>query len=109
MWDQPATPPTVAMTAPANNSSGTVGTPITLSATAADSDGTIASVRFFDGNTPIGATDTSAPYSVNWTPASAGAHTLTARATDSCGVVTVSAAVMVTISTADWRHAAASG
>ena len=98
--DRPATPPTVALTAPANNSSGTVGTPITLTATAADSDGTIASVRFFDGTTAIGAADTSAPYSVNWTPSAAGAHTLTARATDSCGVAATSAAVTVTISTA---------
>jgi len=91
-------PPTVALTAPANNSTGTIGTPITLSATAADSDGTIASVQFLDGSAPIGAADTSAPYSVNWTPATAGTHTLTARATDNCGVVAVSAAVTVSIS-----------
>jgi glucose/arabinose dehydrogenase len=92
-------PPTVALTAPANNSNGNVGAPITLTATAGDSDGTIASVQFFDGTTPIGAADTSAPYSVNWTPASAGSHTLTARATDNCGLATVSAAVTVTIGT----------
>ena len=85
--------PAVALTAPANNSSGTVGTAITLTATASDSDGSIANVVFFDGATAIGSADASAPYSVSWTPSSAGTHTLTARATDSCGIVTTSAAV----------------
>jgi len=91
--------PTVALTAPANNSSGTVGTPITLTANASDSDGSITSVQFFDGTTAIGSADTSAPYSVTWTPAAAGTHALTARATDNCGLSTSSAAVTVTIST----------
>lgn len=90
-------PPSVTLTAPANGSSGTVGTPITLTATASDSDGTVANVQFFDGANLIGAADTSAPYSLSWTPPSAGTHTLTARATDSCGIATTSAAVTVTI------------
>ncbi len=90
----------MALTAPAGGSSGTVGTPITLTATAGDSDGSITSVQFFDGSTAIGAADTSAPYSVSWTPASAGTHTLTARATDNCGIVVTSAAVSVTINPA---------
>jgi glucose/arabinose dehydrogenase len=89
--------PSVGITAPANNSSGTVGSPITLAATASDSDGTVSSVQFFDGSTPIGAADTSSPYSVSWTPGSTGTHTLTARATDSWGVIATSAAVTVTI------------
>jgi glucose/arabinose dehydrogenase len=90
--------PMVALTAPANNSTGTTGTPIALSASASDSDGGVANVQFFDGSAPIGAADTSAPYSVSWTPSSAGTHTLTARATDTCGISTTSAAVTVTIS-----------
>jgi glucose/arabinose dehydrogenase len=89
--------PTVALTAPGNNSTGSVGTPITLSATASDSDGNVANVQFFDGSTPIGSADTSAPYSVSWTPSSAGTHTLTARATDNCSTSSTSAAVTVTI------------
>lgn len=89
--------PTVALTAPANNSSGTVGAPLTISATASDGDGTIAGVQFFDGNTAIGAADTTAPYSLSWTPQSTGSHALTARATDNCGAVTTSTAVTVTI------------
>ncbi len=91
------TPPTVALTAPANNSTGNPGTPITLTANASDSDGSIPNVQFFDGSTAIGAADTTAPYSVNWTPATTGVHTLTARATDDRGGTTTSAAVSVTI------------
>ena len=89
--------PSVALSAPANNSSGRVGTPITLTATASDSDGSIANVVFLVGTTTIGSADASAPYSVSWTPSSAGAHTVTARATDRCGIATTSAAVTVTI------------
>jgi glucose/arabinose dehydrogenase len=92
--------PTVSLTAPANGSSGTVGTAITVTATAAASDGTIASVQFFDGTSALGAADTGAPYSVSWAPSTTGTHTLTARATDSCGTAATSAAVTVTINAA---------
>ncbi len=47
--------PSVALTAPANNSSGTVGTPITLTATASDSDGSIANVVFLMAPPPLAA------------------------------------------------------
>ena len=56
--------------APAGGSTGVVGAPITLDATATD-DESIASVQFFDGTTAIG-TDTTAPFSVNWTPSVTG-------------------------------------
>jgi glucose/arabinose dehydrogenase len=92
-------PPTVALTAPANGSTGNTGVAITLTATAADSDGSITGVEFFDNGVKIGATDTSAPYSVSWTPAATGARSLTARATDDQGATTTSAAITVTIST----------
>ena len=46
-------PPTVALSAPAINSTE-LGTPMTLTATARDSDGTIAKVEFFDCSTAIG-------------------------------------------------------
>ena len=93
----PATnqPPVVSLAA--GGSTGVVGAPITLSATATD-DESIASVQFFDGTTAIG-TDTTAPFSVNWTPSVTGVHTLTARATDNGGATTTSAPVSVTINT----------
>lgn len=89
--------PTVALTAPAGGSSGTVGVQITLSATAADSDGSISGVEFFDNGVKVGATDTSAPYSVIWTPGVTGSRSLTARATDDQGASTTSAGSAVTI------------
>lgn len=91
------TPPTVTLTAPAANSTGTVGVAITLTATAADTGGSIASVQFQADGTNVGAADTTAPYSVAWTPASAGTHTLRAIATDNEGAQTTSTAVTVTI------------
>jgi glucose/arabinose dehydrogenase len=89
-------PPTVSVSAAAT---GTVGVATTVSATAADSDGTVARVEFFEGSTSIGV-DTTAPYSVQWTPATQGARSLTARATDSAGASTTSAAVVVNVAAA---------
>jgi RHS repeat-associated protein len=89
--------PTVTLTSPSNNSSYTQGDSIPFAATAADSDGTIAKVEFFDGTTLI-YTATTAPYSYNWTNATTGSHSLTAKAYDDQNAVTVSAAVSVTVS-----------
>ncbi len=86
-------PPSVVVNAP---SAATVGAPTPLSATAADADGSIASVAFYDGNTLLG-TDTTAPYSVSWTPAAAGTHTITALATDNAGAATRSSAASVNV------------
>lgn len=90
----------MALTAPANNSTGNPGTPITLTASASDSGGTISNVQFFDGNTAIGVAVTTLPYSVSWTPSTTGVHRLTARATDDRGGTATSAAVSVTIDVA---------
>ena len=89
-------PPTVSVSAPAT---GTVGIPMTLIATAADSDGSVTKVDFFDDATLLG-TDTTSPYSFDWTPATAGSRNITARATDDGNATTVSAAVPVTINPA---------
>lgn len=68
----------------------------TLTASAADVDGLVAKVEFFDGVTKIGE-DTTAPYSFDWAGGTEGQHTLTAVATDNDGGVQTSAAVMVTL------------
>ncbi|MBC8085408.1 MAG: T9SS type A sorting domain-containing protein, partial [Hymenobacter sp.] len=68
----------------------------TLTANAADADGTVSSVEFFNGGTLLG-TDTSAPYSFAWANVPAGSYSLTAKATDNLGAVTTSAAVSVTV------------
>ena len=88
-------PPTVAITSPANNA--TVGTSFTISASAADSDGTIASVKFYDGTTLL-TTATTSPYSYAWSGATPGSHALTAVALDNGGLTTTSAVVNVTVS-----------
>ena len=88
--------PTVSLSAPAAGSSLTQNVAVTVRATAADADGTVTQVQFFDGTTSIG-TDNSSPYEISWTPTALGSHSLTARATDDDLVVTASAAVVVTI------------
>ena len=88
--------PTVALTAPINNTALTAGTATTLTAIAADVDGTVVKVEFFDGATKLGE-DLASPYSlVLPTGFSAGSHTLTAKATDDSGLTTTSASVTVT-------------
>ncbi len=89
-------PPSVSITSPANNAG--VGTSFTISATAADTGGTVTSVAFYDGTTLLG-TDTSSPYSYTWNAAPLGGHALTAKATDDSGLTTTSAVVNVTVST----------
>lgn len=88
--------PTVNITAPANGSSFTTGTTITLTANAADSDGSITKVEYFRGATPIGSA-TASPYTVNWTGAAAGSYSVTAVATDNSGAQTTSNPVAITV------------
>jgi hypothetical protein len=89
-------PPTVSITAPANNASFTAPATITITANASDANGTVSSVAFYNGSTLLG-TDTSSPFSFSWTNVAAGSYTLTARATDNQGAVTISSAVNITV------------
>ena len=86
--------PTVTVSAPAT---ATVGSAIALSAIAADSDGSIASIEFSIGSTLL-ATDSSSPYAASWTPSVAGSYAVTAKATDNLGATTVSASQTVVVS-----------
>ncbi|MFO1266105.1 MAG: Ig-like domain-containing protein [Rubrivivax sp.] len=84
-------PPVVNVTSAANATlpvNATTG-PLTLAASASDSDG-IAKVEFFNGATKLGEA-TTAPYQVTWTGVGAGSYSITAKATDSVGSVTTSA------------------
>ncbi|MBJ6143770.1 T9SS type A sorting domain-containing protein [Hymenobacter sp. BT559] len=85
--------PTVTLAATSNL---VLGKALTLNATAADADGTVSKVEFFNGSTSIG-TATSAPFQLNWTPSFIGLYSLTARATDNSGATTSSAAVPVLV------------
>jgi hypothetical protein len=89
-------PPTVSLTSPANGATFTLPTKISLAATAADADGSVARVEFFNGATKL-SEDTSAPYTGQWNPGTAGTYTLTARATDSAGATTTSSPATITV------------
>jgi hypothetical protein len=95
----PNQPPTVSLTAPTTGSTFTAPASITMSATATDSDGTIAKVEFYNGTTLLG-TDTTAPYSFTWSSVAAGTYTLKAMAYDNSGASTGSATSTVTVSQA---------
>jgi len=88
------TPPTVVLTAPPAQVSGT----ITLTATAQDNVG-VTGVRFLVNGVPIG-TDATAPYSLllDTTTVSDGQVTLSADASDAAGNVGQSVPVTVTVS-----------
>lgn len=75
--------PTCQITAPVSGSAAEIGTTVTISATATDSDGTISSVMFYVDDV-LKNTDTSSPYSWDWntTGQTAGTHILKALATD---------------------------
>lgn len=73
--------PTVSITAPADNATITDPTSITIAATVADSDGTLASVEFFAGNQLLG-TDNSSPHQFVWSNPPAGTHWITVKASD---------------------------
>ena len=99
--DADPTAPTVGITAPANGAQ--VGGMITVSADAADETG-VAGVQFFVDGTTVGPEDTVEPYGANWDTRGVpnGAHTLTARARDTSGNVTVSAPVTVNVANSDF-------
>ena len=90
------TPPAVSLVSPANGASFTLPVAITLVANASDTDGFISKVEFYDGAVKIGES-TVAPYSIAWSTAPAGSHTLTARAIDSGLAVTTSAAITINV------------
>jgi hypothetical protein len=93
---KPNVAPSVSLTGPAADAQFTQGDNINITANAADADGTISKVEFFNGSTLLG-TDTTSPYSFAWTTAPLGISSLTAKATDDKGTVTVSAGVTINI------------
>jgi parallel beta-helix repeat protein len=92
------TAPIISITNPANYSTFTSPTDITINAIAADADGSITKVDFYSGNTFLGSDNTS-PYSFTWNNVVAGKYSLTAKATDSRGFVAVSDSVNIAVNT----------
>ncbi len=89
-------PPEVSITSPAAAATFTSTDPITIAATATDSDGVIQQVDFYADGVLVG-TDTTSPYSLTWTGAAIGTHALTAVALDNVGATTTSTAVSVVV------------
>jgi hypothetical protein len=88
--------PTVSLTSPANGATALAGTSVTLSATAADQDGSVAHVEFLVDGTVVGDA-LSSPWTASWTAAGAGAHAITARAYDDGGGIASTPAVTMTV------------
>lgn len=93
--------PSVFVTSPANGTSFAKGSSVTVSADASDlayggGAGLVSKVEFFAGGIEF-AEDTTAPYSVSWTPSASGGYVITAKATDSEGAVRTSTPITFTI------------
>lgn len=89
-------PPTVNITSPANNTVFAAPAKITIKATASDADGTISSVKFYNGSTYL-KTIFIAPYTYTISNLSKGTYSLTAKATDNSGLQTTSKPVTITV------------
>ena len=89
-------PPTVSITAPANNAA--VNDIVSVAASASDNVG-VAGVQFQVDGADVGVEDTQSPYAFQWDTRSTanGPHTLTARARDAAGNVTMSTPVSVNV------------
>ena len=92
----PNQPPTVSLTAPINNDVFSAPANITITASAADSDGIVTKVQFFRGATLLNE-DTAAPFTFNWTNVAAASYSLTAKAFDNAGATTTSTAVAIIV------------
>jgi hypothetical protein len=92
----PAGVPYVVITSPSNGNSFDEGEMITITADACDVDGSIIKVEFFDGVSKLGE-DTTEPYSFGWAGATAGQHSLKAKATDNDDWTTTSVAVNIAV------------
>jgi len=77
----------------------TIPSSATLTATASDDDGTIASVKFYAGSTLL-STLTAPPYTYMHSPTAAGTTIFTAVATDNAGATTTSNPIAITANAA---------
>lgn len=88
--------PHVKITNPSSGFSSAALSKITLNALAKDSDGNITKVEFYQNNILIGS-DTTSPFSYDWTPNNAGNYTLTVKAFDNDNHSSLSEAVNIVV------------
>ena len=88
--------PTVKITAPGDGASFMAPANVTVTADAADPDGTVTAVEFLLNGSSVG-TVTSPPFATTLNNLSAGSYALAAKATDNRGATTTSAVVNFTV------------
>jgi hypothetical protein len=88
--------PNVALLSPSEGAFFTEPATITFSAAANDSDGSVARVEFFQGNTKVGE-DTTSPFAFDWLSVPLGNYALRAVAVDNLGARGTSAVVNVSV------------
>lgn len=88
--------PTVSITSPVTKATFAARASVTINAVAADSDGDVSKVAFYNGSTLLG-TDNTNPYTFTWNNVPAGSYTITAKASDNNAHVTTSAAVLISV------------
>jgi beta-glucanase (GH16 family) len=88
--------PTVAITRPSNDTLFTTPASVVINTNAADSNGSISKVDFFNGDNYL-ATDSVAPFNYTWQTSVQGVATLIAKATDNQKKMTTSKPVTVFI------------
>jgi hypothetical protein len=91
--------PSVALTAPVDNSYVLVGANVTLSAVASDNDGVIEFVQFYEVGSENAGIDVSAPYSVVWSNVALGTYVFRAVAQDNSGLRSTSGPVVLNVVT----------
>jgi pectin methylesterase-like acyl-CoA thioesterase len=94
--------PIVSIVSPTLHQAFTVNNPITITAhaQAADSNGSIAKVTFYDGNKKLGDA-AAAPFTFSWENAPEGEHYVYAKAADNKGVMTLSSAAIIYVNGPD--------
>lgn len=90
------TAPSVTLTSPAPNAVFDAPATVAISATAADIDGSVSRVEFYNGERLLLA-DTAAPYSVVWSNLPAGVYTVYARVYDNQGATATTSPLRFTV------------
>ncbi|MBX6766809.1 MAG: cellulose binding domain-containing protein, partial [Actinomadura rubrobrunea] len=93
-----AAKPMVALNGPSAGATYSVGAAVPLTAVAAAAPGaTVSKVEFYSQDGLLATADTTAPYTLTWTPKRAGTYSVYAKVTDSTGATAESAPVGVTV------------
>ncbi len=91
--------PSISITSPANNAAFNAPAAITFNVATSDANGSVSKVDFYNGTNLIG-TSTASPFSVTWNNVSAGIYSITSKATDNLGGVSVSSSTNVVVKAA---------